>query len=196
MSGKELFEGMSYVDERFVDEAENKTIPKRMISPWLKVASMAACLCLICFSIYHLNQLQDRDVTDGAAADSAAVQENPGEGLQSGLESELKQDSLESAMAAEDRPVSEDRPASRAPEMVLRVEKMTDTGFIGTVTEPASIGIFDVDAELTVVWDPAEEAPEGYDTGSLVHVMFTSWDEEAMTIVASMLGVVEEPSVD
>ena len=25
MSGKDLFEGMSYVDERFVDEAENKS---------------------------------------------------------------------------------------------------------------------------------------------------------------------------
>lgn len=41
MSGKDLFEGMSYVDERFVDEAENKILPKRVISPWIKVASMA-----------------------------------------------------------------------------------------------------------------------------------------------------------
>ena len=54
MSGKDLFEGMSYVDERFVDEAENKTLPKRVVSPWIKVASMAACLCLIIFSLYNL----------------------------------------------------------------------------------------------------------------------------------------------
>ena len=54
MSGKDLFEGMSYVDERFVDEAETKTLPKRIVSPWIKVASMAACLCLIIFSLYNL----------------------------------------------------------------------------------------------------------------------------------------------
>ena len=35
MSGKELFEGMSFVDERYVDEAEQKTIAKRVTSPWI-----------------------------------------------------------------------------------------------------------------------------------------------------------------
>ena len=54
MSGKDLFEGMSYVDERFVEEAEHRTLPKRVVSPWIKVASMAACLCLIIFSLYNL----------------------------------------------------------------------------------------------------------------------------------------------
>ena len=51
MSGKELFEGMSYVDERFVDEAEHKTIAKHATARWIKVASMAACLCLVLFSM-------------------------------------------------------------------------------------------------------------------------------------------------
>ena len=54
MSGKELFEGMSYVDERYVDEAEQKTIAKRVTSPWIKIVSMAACLCLVLFSMYKL----------------------------------------------------------------------------------------------------------------------------------------------
>ena len=47
MSGKDLFEGMSYVDERFVDEAENKSFHKPVVYSWIKVASIAACLCLI-----------------------------------------------------------------------------------------------------------------------------------------------------
>ena len=33
MSGKELFEGMSYVDERYVDEAEQKTIKNGTVLP-------------------------------------------------------------------------------------------------------------------------------------------------------------------
>ena len=56
MSGKELFEGMGYVDERFVDEAEYKTLPKRVVSPWIKVASMAACLCLIIFIAFSFSR--------------------------------------------------------------------------------------------------------------------------------------------
>ena len=43
MNGKDLFEAMSHVDERYIDEAESKMIPKTI--PWLKLASMAACLC-------------------------------------------------------------------------------------------------------------------------------------------------------
>ena len=71
MTGKDLFEGMSYVDERFVDEAENKSFPKRVVSPRIKVASMAACLCLIIFSLYNL-QPYLRGETEGIAGEGAA----------------------------------------------------------------------------------------------------------------------------
>ena len=70
MSGKDLFEGMSYVDERFVDEAENKSYPKRVVSPWLKVASMAACLCLLIFCLYNL-QPYLRGETEGVGQEAA-----------------------------------------------------------------------------------------------------------------------------
>ena len=39
MSGKDLFEGMSYVDERFVDEAENKAYPKRVATSMKMLAA-------------------------------------------------------------------------------------------------------------------------------------------------------------
>lgn len=47
MSGKELFDGMSYVSDRFLDEAEHKTIPKSKANPWIKWVSLAACLCIM-----------------------------------------------------------------------------------------------------------------------------------------------------
>ena len=54
MSGKELLEGMSYVDERFVDEAEHQTIKKRSVSPWMKLLPVAACLCILLVGVVSI----------------------------------------------------------------------------------------------------------------------------------------------
>lgn len=47
MSAKELLEGMCYVDERFVDEAEHQTVQKKVIRPWVRLLPVAACLCIL-----------------------------------------------------------------------------------------------------------------------------------------------------
>lgn len=54
MSGKDLFDGMSLIDERYIDEAENARLPRRMDSPWLR---MAACLCLVLLSLWCIQPL-------------------------------------------------------------------------------------------------------------------------------------------
>lgn len=54
MSGRELLEGMSYVDERFVDEAETQTIQKRVINPWMRLLPVAACLCILLVGVVHI----------------------------------------------------------------------------------------------------------------------------------------------
>ena len=54
MSGRELLEGMSYVDERFVDEAETQTIKKRVINPWMRLLPVAACLCILLVGVVHI----------------------------------------------------------------------------------------------------------------------------------------------
>lgn len=175
MSGRDLFEGMSYVDERFVDEAESRTLPKRTVSPWLKVASLAACLCLVIFSLYNLNLHQNLGVTEGATGDVVADAMPEG-----GVE-------------------PEDHPAASAPEMILRITGLTDTGFIGTVAEPGSFVVFEFGTEITVIVDVETVecySPDDYRVGDLVHLMYTSWDEEEKTVVASVLGVVEEPVYD
>lgn len=50
MNGKDLFTGLSYIDERFIDEAENAALTKRSLSPWLR----AACLLLIFLGLWRL----------------------------------------------------------------------------------------------------------------------------------------------
>ena len=52
MTGKDLFESLSWIDERFIEEAAFCT-PHRKF-PWLRVASLAACLCLLLLCIRPL----------------------------------------------------------------------------------------------------------------------------------------------
>ena len=184
MSGKELFEGMSYVDERFVDEAEHKTITKRVSARWVKVASMAACLCLVLFSIYKLIPYWDWSVTEQAAGEAAEARP------EGAVESEMGMEEQESASAADEAP------ATRAPEMMIRIQAITETGFIGTVQNNGGFTVFEDGTEITVTVDletDPEFKPEDYEISDLIHVMYTSWDEDELTIVASILGIVEEP---
>ena len=188
MSGKDLFEGMSYVDERFVDEAENKALPKRIVSPWIKVASMAACLCLIIFSLYNLQSYFNYGPTEGAGQE-AADQMPEGE-----MENNLKDESAESKTES---PAEEG--AARAPETMIRILKLTETGFVGTVQNNGGFTVFENGTEITVTVDLETDpdfAPENYKIGDLVHVMYTEWDEDKLTIVASILGIVDEPICD
>ena len=186
MSGKELFEGMSYVDERYVDEAEQKTIVKRVIAPWIKIASMAACLCLVLFSMYKLIPYWDWSVTEQAAGEAAARPE-------SAVEPEMGMEKQESAS------IADEAPASRAPEMMVRIQAITETGFIGTVQYNGGFTVFEDGTEIKVTVDletDPEFKPGDYEIGDLIHVMYTSWDEDEQTIVASILGIVEEPIYD
>ena len=186
MSGKELFEGMSYVDERYVDEAEQKTIAKRVTSPWIKIVSMAACLCLVLFSMYKLIPYWEWNVTEQAAGEAAARPE-------SAVEPEMGMEEQESAS------IADEAPASRAPEMMVRIQEVTETGFIGTVENMSGFMVFEDGTQITVTVDLETDPdfdPNAYKPDNLILVMYTSWDENEKTIVASIMGIVEEPIID
>ena len=186
MSGKELFEGMSYVDERYVDEAEQKTIVKQVIAPWIKIASMAACLCLVLFSMYKLIPYWDWNVTEQAAGEAAARPESV-------VEPEMGMEEQESAS------IADEAPASRAPEMMVRIQEVTETGFIGTVENMSGFMVFEDGTQITVTVDLETNPdfdPNAYKPDNLILVMYTSWDENEKTIVASIMGIVEEPIID
>ena len=186
MSGKELFEGMGYVDERFVDEAEYKTLPKRVVSPWIKVASMAACLCLIIFSLYNL-QTHLRGETEAVGQVEGAM---PEAAIEDSLEQEYGNSLTESPAEAA---------ATRAPEMMVRILNISESGFTGTVQNNGGFKVFDDGTEITVTVDletDPEFNSEEYEIGDLIHVMYTEWDENERTIVAFIRGIVDEPICD
>ena len=194
MSGKDLFKGMSYVDERFVDEAENKKLPKRIVSPWIKVASMAACLCLIIFSLYNL-QPYLRGEMEGISGEGAA--DAMPEGI---IEDKVDLESQESEIQA---------PAEGAvgeiPSVILRVDEMTALGFIGTVAELVDTDVFEIGMELNVVvadgtrhetadGNPSMSADSKTDySGSYVMVQFIEYDRETGTIVVNIIQEADVP---
>ena len=185
MSGKDLFEGMSYVDERFVDEAENKSFPKRIVSPWIKVASMAACLCLIIFSLYNL-QPYLRGETEGITGEGAM--------LEGAIEDSLEQ---EYGVSPAESPT--DGGAPRVPDMMIRIQEVTETGFVGIVQNDGGFTMFEDGTIVIVAIDSETDpdfTPENYQIGDLVQVMYTQWDVVDQTIVASIVGIVDEPIRD
>lgn len=200
MNGKDLLEGMSYVDERFVDEAETKMIPQRTGSPWLRIAAIAAGCCLVLFSVYNLNQLMNRSVTEGAAEGCAADQIWPQQGPESDEEREMQQEALESDVIS-----PEDRPGGEVPSVIVHVEEMTDIGFIGTVAELVDTDIFEIGMKLNVViaegtrhetadGNPAVSADSKTNlTGTYVMVQFTMYNQDTGTIVVNIIRETETP---
>lgn len=55
MNGKDLFAGLSFIDERFIAEAE--TFRPGMMRSWPRITALAACLCLVLFSLWCIQPI-------------------------------------------------------------------------------------------------------------------------------------------
>ena len=71
MTGTELLQGLSFVDERFVDEAENAKLSGGI--PWMKILSVAACLCILIAGAFAMDFEMDKPAADAPAADMPAA---------------------------------------------------------------------------------------------------------------------------
>ena len=175
MNGKDLFEAMSHVDERYIDEAESKMIPKTI--HWVKLASMAACLCLLVLTVYGLRPFLTGSDTTGV----------------------LIEDAQESAIG-----VPEDTPVGEIPNTILYVKEMTTDGFVATVTDRGVTDVLGLGTEWNVVirtgtWqesfdgDIYSHADSKTDyTGCLVLIQFFEFDEETKTIIVDEVEIIEK----
>ena len=182
MNGKDLFEAMSHVDERYVDEAESKMIPKTI--PWLKLASMAACLCLVLFGVYQMLPMM-------------------APGAPESIEDTVPQGSLTDPMSQPPQDPNErvpgQIPTGEVPSVVLYVDDMTESGFVGTVAELVDTDVFEIGMELNVVvadgtrHETSADAKTDY-TGQYVVVQFITYDRETNTIVVNMIAEANPPT--
>ena len=187
MTGKDLLEAMGHVDGRFVEEAEFAAIPKRRVSPWVRTASVAACLAVLCLAVFAPRP--GLEATEGGSANDIIAE--------GGVESHQKAESQSYG--------HENQNTAEVPAVILYVEEITDSGFTGTVAQLVDTDIFETGMELQVILpeDVHFEIPEEdvlktesarlEHTGCYVMVQFTEYDAEAGTVVADLLREADMP---
>ena len=182
MNGKELLEAMSHVDDRFVHEAEHGTIPKGNVVPWMKWAAVAACLCLLLLGAYNLYGLAGQGTNTGITSGNTPgggvpVDTFPATGGQYGA-----------AMQPPAQP-----PAGEVPSVILRVDTITEDGFVGTVAQLVDTDVFEVGMELNVVVAEGTKNQKHLKTGNHVVVQFIEYDRENAIIVINVIDDVKLP---
>ena len=191
MNGRELFESMSNIDEHFIEEAENGTISKTIPLPWVKIGVMAACFGLIVCS-FLFRQPHEIVQTPSDSETQVPVQES-----EPAMETEWKSDQADLVSAPGQLPVAE------VPSVILRIEQMTENGFIGTVTELVDTDILEIGLELNVVYasdtrnEIVMESSSEYKsqienqvadhTGAYVIVQFIDYNRETNTLTINFI---------
>lgn len=182
MTGRELLEAMGYVDEKYVDEAENESLRHVSHRGYLRLATMAACLCILVMGIAFLMHLPGLNGMKAASADCAATENN----------------AFAPETVTDQKPESEeDTPLT----LILRVEAVTEAGFDATVVQTGDEDAFPVGMTLRVEmnmgtrenadgmdWDYKFSLPEG----TLVQVQPGVLDGEAGTITVDEVKILED----
>lgn len=190
MSGKTLLKAMSFVDEKYIDEAENKTIRKSH-SQWMRLLPLAACLCIVLLGFFSRNRWRI------SAESSSQHNESVHDFIENWDNTDLEVQSNQNSSAE----------AEEVPSVILRVESWNKNGFVGTVTALTDTDIFDVGMTLNVIVEEdawiqiqkedalicadSDEAKSIYREGSLVQVQFVYYDKETGTIYVNVLSPAE-----
>lgn len=156
MTGTQLFEALSFVDEKYIQEAETSNLHRN--TPWMKVLSVAACLCILITGVYAYSRMQSKGAMEGikeeaAAAPEAVMEEAAPAEAPAATAAAPKQESITEAPAEEAGGAAAGE-LQHIPYAQLRILGQTDTGFAATVEEvsdeptPLEPGM-----ELTIVFD-------------------------------------------
>lgn len=155
MTGAELFEALSFVDEKYIQEAETARLGRN--TPWMKVLSVAACLCILITGVYAFSRMQTKGAMESIS--EAAAPEAAMEAVPAATEAAPTEEFRAEGSAAE----KEDYSAAageleQIPFVRLRItEVLEDGSFAATVEavgeDPTSM---ETGMELTVVIDPAK----------------------------------------
>lgn len=184
MTGKDLLESMSYVDEQYIEEAEAGNIKAAARLRYL--LPLAACLCLVLLGL-HLRPLpppQQAESGMGALAE-------PGMAMDVEEQKDYSEHDIpmEPAMGA-----NEDMVPGEVPSIVLTILEWAEDGFLAEVYSLVDTDLIPVGTVVKVEMVPnmVVETLKGdlvyaerrmatetdFPVGSLVRVMFQSYSEE------------------
>ena len=183
MTGKDIMEALSFVDEKYIQDAQDGTLKKKSAIRYL--VPLAACLCLVFFGLYM------RPAPPASPAEGAL--QEPGMAMDAEVQTEFSENDilLEPVMGAYEDQI----PASgEVPSVVLEILEWTETGFMAAVDSLVDTDLIPVGSVLQVEMLPnlVVETIRGdfvyaerrlpteseFPVGSLVRVMFCSYSEE------------------
>lgn len=201
MTGKELLQGLSCIDEKYVDEAQNETIKKSGSGRLRRWVFLAACLCIVLGAAFAYDWMMNGEETealnDGSAQlDSTdSVEGTPGQGITEEREQEPSAGPDEKA---------EDTQTAEAPCIVIQVDSKSGDRFTGTVIRTSNTDAFQVGDWVSVVPGnvaKTEAAGEEQDSnksvsqyiqtqdGSMLEIKALSYDETENCLFAELLTV-------
>ena len=197
MTGTELIEALSFVDEKYIQEAETAKLGRN--TPWMKVLSVAACLCILITGAYALSRMQSKGAMESmieAAAPEAAVEEAAPAEEPAATAAAPKQESAAEEPVAEEGISAAAGELEQIPYVQLRILGQTDSGFAAVVEavsdEPTSL---EVGMELTIVFDgsmiPGNTREVMHDTSKLTENTPVVAEDGAYDAGTNTLYVVE-----
>ena len=150
MTGKDLFDALRFVDERYIAEAESATLGRN--TPWMKWVSLAACLCILITGVYAYNRMQFKGASESMAAPEAAAPEAmPEAAPEAAPEAEAEAGAIPPYPAEEELPAGELQHISYAR---LRVTNIDEGSFEAIVEETdADTNLFEEGMQVTVMVD-------------------------------------------
>lgn len=157
MNGKEMLEAMSFVDEKYIEDAD--AAPKRTRIHWQGFAAAAACLAVVLVGVWNLNS--QKETAEMAAAQDAEIAVYSGDAEMS---------TMSAAFNKSERSIF-------IPEMTVQVLSQEGNILHCQVEEPGT-GSYEVGQEITVL------LPENFQddlSGRLLISFSPSEDEAAVT---------------
>lgn len=168
MNGDKLLEAMSFVDEKYIAEADADPVRKKHY--WAPLAAMAACFCLIVYSWNTWLSPSEKVSPVSFATVKATVEEEAAE--------ELAEDTctiaLERTMLAASAGANSDvMTASLIDQVTVRVTEVREDCFTAEVTAE---GIYAVGTELTIALP--EQTTPAIELDAALVITFTPGDAE------------------
>ena len=143
MTGMEILEGLSYVDEKYIQEAETATLGRN--TQWMKVLSAVACLCILVTGVYahqQMNMKSESAMEMEPAADAPAV------GAPQAPAADCVTESATPEEAAGE--------LHHVPGAKLRVQQLTEDGFVAVVEESDNCDFLTAGMQVQVTIDAGE----------------------------------------
>ena len=195
MTGKAILEAMSFVDEAYIEEAENGTLRSGTVVR--RLLPLAACLCLLLLGMRH--------ITLPAANETEADLENMVAQQEVKMETQYKQESAahdrnDYALVMDESEVMPD--AGEVPTVILRIEAWNAEGFAATVVRNVDSQTLVPSTQLQVIFTEnicieeisgdlvqvqrREPTEADFPAGSLIQVRYQYYTDDGILCIESI----------